>query len=171
MKKRVLVLGMLGMVLAFGMMSMGCQSTHFSTNTVGWSNYADVAIKDYETLGVVTVKAEEVHKVGAFHFTDDHTGSNVTYADLLAEAAKLGADDIINVRIDRKTDSSKNLFSFFTGTTETWTYTGSALAIKYTTAAAPDTLKADSLKKLGSSDGFSGGKSPLEQLKDVFGGN
>ena len=50
----------------------------------------------------------------------------------MQEAAKLEADDIINVRIDMNANYTKGFFDFFTGWIRTYTYTGTALAIKYT---------------------------------------
>jgi len=50
----------------------------------------------------------------------------------MQEAARLEADDIINVRIDMNTNFSRSGFSWLTGWVKTYTYTGTALAIRYT---------------------------------------
>jgi hypothetical protein len=50
----------------------------------------------------------------------------------MQEAARLEADDIINVRIDMNTNYSETGFSWLTGWVRVYTYTGTALAIKYT---------------------------------------
>jgi uncharacterized protein YbjQ (UPF0145 family) len=128
MKKSVLFF--LGVLLALAL--MGCRTTvDFTTNKVGWSDYAVVAVKDFEPMGVVTVTATEVLTAGPFEIVQTYTGSRVTYADLMAEAVKLGADDIINVRIDVNGDFTASVFDRLTGWNCTYTYTGTALAIKY----------------------------------------
>jgi hypothetical protein len=50
----------------------------------------------------------------------------------MQEAAKLEADDIINVRIDMNDNYNSSAFGWMTGWVRTFTYTGTALAIKYT---------------------------------------
>jgi hypothetical protein len=128
MKKSVLVF--LGVLLALAL--MGCSTTvDLTTNKMGWSDYAVVAVKDFEALGVVTLTATEVLTAGPFEIIETHTGSRVTYADLMAEAVKLGADDIINVRIDITGDYTASAFDRLTGWSRTYVYTGTALAIKY----------------------------------------
>jgi uncharacterized protein YbjQ (UPF0145 family) len=128
MKKSVLVF--LGGLLALTL--MGCSTTvDLTTNKTGWSDYAVVAVKDFEALGVVTVTATEVMTAGPFEIIQTYTGSSVTYADIMAEAVKLGADDIINVRIDVTSDYTVSVFDRLTGWSRTYVYTGTALAIKY----------------------------------------
>jgi hypothetical protein len=129
MKKTIMVLAVIiALVLA------SCETTDFSTNQVGWSDYADIAVKDFESLGIVTLQAQEQIGFGPFQLTRYHTGSRVTYAGLFEEAKKLGADEIINVRIDVRTEEVTSPVDFFTGGKATHTYTGTALAIKYTGA-------------------------------------
>ncbi|MCL2138507.1 MAG: hypothetical protein FWH41_03130 [Treponema sp.] len=109
-----------------------CTTNDYSTNLVGASDYSTVAVKDFKTLGIITVYAQEVHYSGPFGFKKRVEGSKITFSDLMQEAAKLEADDIINIRIDMNSNYSKGFGSFFTGWSKTYTYTGTALAIKYT---------------------------------------
>ena len=109
-----------------------CTTNNFSANVAGASDYSTVVVKDFTTLGIVTVRTKEIHKSGPFGFSKSVEGSKITFADLMQEAARLEADDIINVRIDQHTDYKKSAFDWLTGWTRTYTYTGTALAIKYT---------------------------------------
>ncbi len=113
-----------------------CTSIHVASNRTGWSDYATVAIKDYSVVGIVRVETEEVTRRGFLGIAQYHTGSQVTYDLLVSEAKKLGADDIINVRIDRTDMSLHGAFDWLVGYTERYAYTANALAIKYTQAIA-----------------------------------
>jgi hypothetical protein len=97
-----------------------CATTKLAGNRIGWSDYATIAIKDYTVVGIA-------------HY---HTGSQVTYDLLVSEAKKIGADDIINVRVDRTDASRHGIFDWLVGYTEKYLYSANALAIKYTQAAA-----------------------------------
>jgi hypothetical protein len=109
-----------------------CTTTNFSSNMTGAADYSTVVVKDFTTLGIVTVSATEIHHSSPFGFAKSIDGSKITFADLMQEAAKLEADDIINVRIDMNANFRKGAFDWLTGWTRTYTYTGTALAIKYT---------------------------------------
>jgi hypothetical protein len=109
-----------------------CTSNNYSSNLTGASDYSTVAVKDFISLGIVTVNSTEIHSSGPFGFTKSIEGSKITFADLMQEAAKLEADDIINVRIDIKSNYTKGAFDWLIGWTRTYNYTGTALAIKYT---------------------------------------
>lgn len=113
-----------------------CATTKLAGNRIGWSDYATIAIKDYTVVGIVRVVSEEVIKRGFLGIANSHTGSQVTYDLLISEAKKLGADDIINVRVDRTDASLHGIFDWLVGYTEKYTYNANALAIKYTQAAA-----------------------------------
>lgn len=113
-----------------------CTSINVASNRTGWSDYATVAIKDYIVVGIVRVQSEEVTRRGFLGIAQYHTGSQVTYDLLVSEAKKLGADDIINVRIDRTDKSFHGVFDWLVGYTERCAYTANALAIKYTQAIA-----------------------------------
>jgi uncharacterized protein YbjQ (UPF0145 family) len=109
-----------------------CTTTDYSANMSGVSDYAAIAVKDFVTLGIVTVQTTEIHYSSAFGFKKRIEGSKVTFADLMQEAAKLEADDIINVRIDTNANYIKGAFDWLSGWSRTYTHTGTALAIKYT---------------------------------------
>ena len=115
---------------------MGCVTTEMSSNKVGWSDYVSITVKDFDVLGVINLKSEVIQKVGPFGFKKTNEGSEITYAMLMEEAVKLKGDDIINVRIDKKTEQSQHIFSHFTGYTNIFTYTATALVIKYKDATA-----------------------------------
>lgn len=109
-----------------------CSSADYTANMSGSSDYATLAVKDYATLGIVTVQSTEIHHCGAFGIKKRIEGSKITYADLMQEAARLQADDIINIRIDVNSNYSKTAFDWLTGWTRVYTHTGTGLAIKYT---------------------------------------
>ena len=108
-----------------------CTTNDFTANVAGLSDYSTVVVKDFVTLGIVTVHAVEIHYSGPLGFVKSVEGSKITYSDLMEEAAKLEADDIINVRIDMNANYIKGAFDWITGWTRTYTYTGTALAIRY----------------------------------------
>ena len=127
MRKLFVIAGLLTAIAV-----MGCTSTNYSASMAGASDYSTVAVKDFTTLGIVTVRASEIHHSGPLGFTKSIEGSKITFSDLMQEAAKLEADDIINVRIDMNSNYTKGAFDWLTGWTKTYSYTGTALAIKYT---------------------------------------
>jgi uncharacterized protein YbjQ (UPF0145 family) len=127
MKKTVFVILTIAAVVFFG-----CTSNNYTANVTGASDYSTVAVKDFVSLGIVTVKSQEIHQSGPLGFSKSVEGSKITFADLMQEAARLEADDIINVRIDMNTNYSETSFSWLTGWVRVYTYTGTALAIKYT---------------------------------------
>lgn len=130
-------------VLAIMMLVCSCSTTDLTTNQVGWSNYSDIVVKDYDVVGVVTVESTETIKVGFLSLTSEVTGSRVTYADLMKKAVEIGADDIINVRIDKKDNLKTTPFDFLLGSTKTYTYIATGTAIKYKDAQ-PKTYSSDS---------------------------
>ena len=109
-----------------------CTTNDYSASLLGASDYSTVAVKDFISLGIITVESVEIHHSSPFGFSKKVEGSKITFVDLLQEAAKLEADDIINVRIDMNTNYVKGAFDWLTGWTRVFTYTGTALAIKYT---------------------------------------
>jgi len=89
-----------------------------------------IPIKDFEVRGIVFVRSTKI-----IDSNGNRTGSKITYEMLLLEAQKLGADDIINIRLD--VNRVEEVFRENNGrrsTRTTYNYTASALAIKYTTA-------------------------------------
>lgn len=120
MKKRIFGSAIVAIV---GLLAVSCSSTNLETNKVGWSSYTEITGKDFDVVKIVKVSSTE--KVTKSFFYTKVDGSRVLYAQLMDEAAKAGADDIINVRIDKKHEDSN------TSTTTIYTYTATALAIKY----------------------------------------
>jgi uncharacterized protein YbjQ (UPF0145 family) len=109
-----------------------CKTTNYTGNVSGASDHAAIAVKDFVTLGIVTVQSTEIHHSSPFGAKRSVEGSKITYADLMQEAAKLEADDIINIRIDMHSNYTKSPFDWLIGWTRVYTHTGTALAIKYT---------------------------------------
>jgi uncharacterized protein YbjQ (UPF0145 family) len=129
------VAGFAAVVFAAAFLS-SCTTTNLASSRTGWSDYANVAIKDYTVVGIVRVVSEEVTQRGFLGIANSRTGSQVTYDLLISEAKKLGADDIVNVRIDHRDESFHGIFDWLVGYTERYAYTANALAIKYTQAVA-----------------------------------
>ena len=126
------LLGILFISLLFILIS--CASVqqpniNYTYPQTGSSNNSSIAVKDYQTRGIIVVKSSEI-----IYVNGNHTGSKITFEMLMLEAQKLGADDIINLRID----VNQNDDFAFNGERikTTYNYTGTALAIKYTTAVS-----------------------------------
>ena len=109
----------------------GCVSVDYSIPLDGRYVTASLAPKDFEVIGPVLVSSVEVHRAGPFGMVKSVNGSKVTYSDLLEEAAKLEADNIIDVRIDIHSGKKARFAENLTGWERTFTYSGEALAIKY----------------------------------------
>ena len=152
-------------VLAIMMLVCSCSTTDLTTNQVGWSNYSDIVVKDYDVVGIVTVESTETIKVGFLSLTKEVTGSRVTYADLMKKAAEMGADDVINVRIDKKNNFKTTPFDFLIGSTKTYTYVATGTAIKYKDAQ-PKTYASDSEGVEVKTVSPSG--SPLDSILNLF---
>lgn len=107
-----------------------------------FNNTIPVALKDFEVKGVVFAESKIVFD----NESGDGNGSEITFTQLMEEAVKLGADDIINVRIDKTEfgtaeDSYKKdpvtgdeKFAKRSYTSKTVIYKATAIAIKYTNA-------------------------------------
>lgn len=111
------------------MVLFSCSTTNLTTSHVGWSNYSDLVAKYFDVIGVVIVENTEICTRSPFMFTTNVEGSRPTYADLMKKAVEIGADDIINVRVDKIVKSKKNLIDFLIGSEDIYVYT--ATAIKY----------------------------------------
>ena len=104
-------------------MAAGCAtSVNFTAPLEGRYATASLAAKDYEAIGTVRASSVEIHHVSPFGFVRRVEGSKITFADLLQEAARINADDIIDVRIDMNVTGRRN---------RVFTYTGKAVAIRY----------------------------------------
>jgi len=126
---KVFFAGIITLLIFVSCESAPSRNVNYNYPHSGGSNNAQLAVKDYVTLGIIFVRSSE-----AFDGYGNHTGSKITYAMIMQEAQKLGADDIINLRIDinQREDFTPNGDRIRT----TYNYTATALAIKYTTAMA-----------------------------------
>jgi len=98
-------------------------SNVISGRVEGVAQNAVLVTKDYEVRGVIFVRSKVQEDRDK-----NRTGSKITFEMLMREAQKLGADDVINVRID------VDVKEFRTGYRldyVTYEYTATALAIKY----------------------------------------
>ena len=100
-------------------------------NHSNWGSFAEakIPVKDFESKGLVFAEYQ-------FIVTDKGTieGETFMYQKLLKEAERLGADAIINVAIDKRTENITQKSGFGTKSNKQQTWYGSALAIKYTDA-------------------------------------
>jgi uncharacterized protein YbjQ (UPF0145 family) len=97
----------------------------------GVTNSVKIAGKDFAPVGIVFVNSEE--KIDS-STSSAHTGSKITYEMFMREAARLGADDVINIKIDVKQVRVTEGTGYSRKTITTFMYTGTGLAIKYTDA-------------------------------------
>ena len=111
--------------------SCGTGSFDFTAPLSGRFGHAYVAVKSFEVISTVSASSVETHRAGPLGFTRSVEGSKITYADLMLEAARLDADDIIDVRIDMHTSGRTTFFDWLKGWQRSFTHTGQALAIRY----------------------------------------
>ena len=144
-------------VLAIMMLVCSCSTTDLTTNQVGASTYIGTIAKDCEIVDVITLESTETVKVGFLSLTRSVTGSRITYTDLMKKAIELCADDVVNVRIDRKDNLKSSIFDVIFGSKNTYTYVATGTAIKYkdsqpnTSASNTDSVE---VKVSGPSDSF-----------------
>lgn len=113
-----------------------CAAKHETFVVPKTFHYSDVgvSVKDFVTKGFVFVEAKlTINKKG------ERIGSEITNEMLIKEAQKLGADAVINVKIDILEDSKTSIESGKKTKERTYIYKASALAIKYTDAIENDT--------------------------------
>lgn len=130
-EKAAQVLFILLLVIA---LAGGCTSVDYTGSMSGISVLVVPKVKDFAVLGTVQVLKTEIHSSDPLGLWKSVEGSKVTYGDLMREAALLEADDIIDVRIDVSTSGKITALDWLTGWTKTFTYTGTAIAIRYETA-------------------------------------
>jgi len=105
-----------------------------------YTNMQPNPFRDYIIKGVIFVESQVTIDVNG-----ERTGSEITNYMLMKEAEKLGADDVMNVKIDEREESkvidtyereNDNEVKFVNRKYKktTFYYTATALAIKYTTA-------------------------------------
>ena len=113
-------------------MLAGCGTMDFTAPLAGSFASAGVAVKSFIIIGTVSASSTETHTVGPFGVVRKVEGAKITYSDLMMEAALIGADDIIDVRIKMNTVGSlKSRERIFT-------YTGEALAVQYISGESED---------------------------------
>jgi len=139
----------IGIAILIGLIFMSCAYTpipkvDYNYPHIGSSINASLAVKDYQTLGLIFVKSSEV-----IDGNGNHTGSKITYEMLLLEAQKLRADDIINIRIDINHVEDFDIDGKIIKTT--YNYTATALAIRYTTAVVAQN-STDSNQNIGNAN-------------------
>jgi len=111
----------------------------YSEPLAGKTKDALIVVKDWDPVGIIKVKSTE-WRIGPKR----KSGSRVTYEMLMNEAKKLGAHDVINVRMDVGKEPRG-----FQGNDELvlYTYTATALAIKYTKAIITDAAVKQAFKE------------------------
>ena len=110
----------------------GCVVVNYTAPMAGKYDNVSVIVKNFILIDTVTVNATEKHTISPLGIKRKVEGAKVTYSDLMQEAARVKADDIINVRIDIETTGKTTIVDWFKGWERTFFYTGRALAIKYT---------------------------------------
>ena len=120
------------LMLAVFLLLESCRSTiNFSAPLSGKFNQVRLPEKNFIIIGPVFASSTEIHTVKSLGNVIKVEGRKITHNDLVIKAAELGADDIINVTIDMKTSGRSRYVNRSTGWERVFTYTGSALAIKY----------------------------------------
>ena len=135
MKNKIKILAALVIMMAVIFTFTGCFGfpAYFASQMHyhNWGVFGEAAVipvKDFESVGLVFTEVSFILRDGG-----NIEGQTFTYQALLREAAKIEADAIINVAIDKKWDRVVEGKKSFIR--ETWY--GSALAIKYTNAMLP----------------------------------
>lgn len=110
--KNILIAMMVVSVILF----TSCQSTVSATGEPGLK--VELVERDFEVLGHVSVSGAKKNVLGLFWW------GGVTYEELLEEARKMGADDVMNIYEDK----SLTTFAIFYNS---FGHTFTATAIKY----------------------------------------
>ncbi|MCL2412199.1 MAG: hypothetical protein FWC97_11215 [Treponema sp.] len=107
---------------------IGCATTINHSHPSGgiMNNVSELPLKDFEPIGIVFVEATEI-----IDSRRNHTGSKITHEMFMREAARLGAHDVINIRIDVNRRVERQGIWLIV---RTYTYTGTGLAIRFTDA-------------------------------------
>jgi hypothetical protein len=129
----------LGFLLAFSVILFGCTTyeTHGSLERGVFQDITTFPAKDFTSLGLVFVDEARV---------TNGRGHVFIYNELLKRAHLLGADTIINVVIDRKSESQKiriGSLPLSHRLDETWY--GSATAIRYVDGVMTNSLSTSSV--------------------------
>ena len=111
----------------------------------GMYDNTSILVKNFILVDTVTVHTTEKHTISPLGIKRTVEGAKVTYSDLMREAAKVKADDIINIRIDMKTTGKTTIADWLKGWERTFFYTGQALAVKY--VASEETEKQELFRR------------------------
>ena len=109
----------------------GCVTVDFTAPLHGSHGNISPVAKDFIIIGTVSISATEIHSASPLGLSKMVEGSKVTYTDLMQEAARIGADDIIDARIDMNASGEAGFMGWLRGWERTFTHTGEALAIRY----------------------------------------
>ena len=141
----LLMIAALAAIAIFASCVTALPRSDYTFPEAGSTNNAMLTVKDYQSLGVIFVTSTEM-----IDGNGNHTGSKITYEMLMREAIKLGADDVINIKID--VNEVQEVISSANGTGKvlktTYKYTANALAIKYTDAMQGGVSASGSSNKL-----------------------
>ena len=125
--------------IAFFLLLTACRTVNYTQPIHGKFFYCTTANKGFTVIDIVSVVSTETHTISPLGIVRKVEGSKVGYTDLVQEAAKLEADDIIDIRIEKNTESKTGFFDWIKGQKRIFTYTGEALAIKYIDDEAEET--------------------------------
>ena len=123
---------------AFFMLA-GCGTMDFSSPLEGKVDSVSLVPKSFVVIGAVSISSTETHRAGPLGFVKTVEGSKVTYTGLMLEAARIGADDIVDVRIDMNTTGEAGFVNWLKGWERTFTHSGHALAIRYINSGESET--------------------------------
>ena len=164
-----------GIIISFtGCATSASGAVNFGHIKDDFGEQLKIPAKDFDSLGMVFTEVEFTISNGRIN------GEVYTYQALLKEAARVGADAIINVVIDYRIED----VTVGTSTTKRQRWHGSALAIRYTTMLTDSTLDEKTGNRTtspvmneprvggGSSGGGSSGETPSAKkgLFGLFGG-
>jgi len=127
------VLFLICLLSGFAGIFTGCASVNYSQPLHGKFSNALTVNKDYRVIGHISVKSTETYTVNTFGRIRKIEGSKATHFQLMQEAAKLNADDIIDVQIELYSSGRINRQYLFT-------YMGEAVAIKYINGNEPEII-------------------------------
>lgn len=117
--KPMKILGIIVLVVIL-LVSTGCVMTS-SESSVGATQTVQLAVKDFVVVGRIRYEVQSK--------TANKEENLISYDQLLQKAYALGADDVINVRVDKRRKTTLPR-----GNSPLRTYVVNALAIKYTNA-------------------------------------
>jgi hypothetical protein len=131
------------LLLTVAIFCNGCATTTKQQSQGSVSNVNNLVVKDYEVKGIIYLTSTAIERTDTKGNIEIISGSHITYEALMKKAQELGADDIMNLRIDKKTEPSKSNGNRGVGNNKEAVYTATALAVKYTKAVPVSVTIAD----------------------------